>query len=694
MYDPFIHYRRTYLNAAETTWQSNTPEKLATERFRIATGFHYGQRDIIEQLVQGKRLLVIQRTGWGKSLCYQVASLYYPHLTLVFSPLKALMRDQCQRCNNIYAIPAAIVSSEFSIEENRSTLAQAVDGHFKILFIAPERLDNADWQSYVPNMRISMIVIDEAHCISTWGHDFRPHYQRIVHLLKALPNNIPVLALTATANRRVEEDVLQQISSGAQVIRGTLHRPNLNLNVEYLHRDQEKLAYLAELLSRIPGTGIIYTATKQDAEMVATFLQQQGIQAEYYHAAREESVRQDIEQKLMANHYKVVCSTNALGMGIDKADIRFIIHYQIPGSPIHYYQEIGRAGRDGKVAWCILLYDLSDLAIQEYFIRTAKPEGKCYESILSLLRIVPQGLHDLMRATGYAQSVVQNVLTDLEEQRLVERNLKARTYTAVPRLGQVDFSAYDIVRDQKLRELSHIQDYAQLRSCYMEYLTTYLGDQDDYQCRTCGQCRASNFPLIRLSERMLNTAKGFLEEEFLPRIEKRGTEKRPIHEAGWSLSYHGTTRTGKLVRASKYEDAGPFAKSLVSRAVDVVRTRYPLEAIDGIVGVPPTRSGMLVETFARQVADLLGLEYLPILSKVRQTQEQKSLSNWLQKADNVKDAFVVYFPEQVAGRTLLLIDDIYDSGYMLREVGLTLMCAGAQAVYPLTITRTAHSDDQ
>ncbi len=673
--------------ALEVTWQSSPPEKLLKERFRISTGFHPGQRDIIEQLVQGKRLLVIQRTGWGKSLCYQVASLYYPHLTLVFSPLKALMRDQCQRCNNIYAIPAAIVSSEFSIEENRSTLARAVDGHFKILFIAPERLDNADWQSYVPNMRISMIVIDEAHCISTWGHDFRPHYQRIVHLLKALPNNIPVLALTATANRRVEEDVLQQISSGAQVIRGTMQRPNL-------YCDQEKLAFLAELLPRIPGTGIIYTATKHDAEMVASFLQQQGIQAEYYHAAREENVRQDIEQKLMANHYKVVCSTNALGMGIDKADMRFIIHYQIPGSPIHYYQEIGRAGRDGKVAWCILLYDPADLAIQEYFIRTAKPEGKCYETILSLLHIMPQGLHDLMRATGYAQSVVQNILAELEEQHLVERNLKEHTYTAIPRLGQVDFAAYDVVREQKQHELSDIQNYAQLRGCYMEYLTSYLGDQPGYSCRVCGYCRSSNFPHIRLSERTLRAATHFLEEEFLPRIEKRGTEKRPVHEAGWSLSYHGGSRIGKLVRASKYEDAGPFAQSLVSRAVEVVRTHYPLEEIEGIVSVPPTKSGMLVETFARQVADLSGIEYLALLTKVRQTQEQKSLSNWLQKAENVRDAFIVCSPEKVLGRTLLLIDDIYDSGYMLREVGLTLMQAGAKAVYPLTITRTAHSDDQ
>src|SRR5258707_2011548 len=545
------------------TWQSNSPEELLAERFHISTGFHPEQRDIIERLVQGQRVLAIQRTGWDKSLVYGVKSLYYPHLPLVFSPLKALIGAQCQRCNNVYPIPAAIVSSEFSQEENQTTLAQAVEGYFKILFIAPERLDNADWQSYVPEMRISMIVIDEAHCISTWGHDFRPHYQRIVRLLTALPKNMPVLALTATANQRVEDDVLQQIGAGAQVVRGTMQRPNLYLNVERLHRNHEQLAYLAALLPRCPGTGIIYTATKHDAEMVAAFLCQQGIQAEYYHSGREERIRQDVEKKLMANQYKGVCSTNALGMGIGKPDIRFIIHYQIPGSPIHYYQEIVRAGRDGKVAWCILLYDPADLDIQEHFIRTAKPEGKYYEFVLSLLRIVSQGLHDLMRASGYGQSVVQNILTDLEEQHLVERNHKDRTYEAVQTLRQADFSSNEPVREQNQRELSAIQDYAQLRNCYMEYLTTYLGDQATYQCRTCGNCPASNFPLNRLSATMLAAATSFLEEEFLPRIEKRGTEKHPVHEAGWSLSYYSSTRTGRLVRASKYEDAGPFVINLV-----------------------------------------------------------------------------------------------------------------------------------
>src|ERR1700730_15380579 len=287
------------------TWQSYPPEKLLAERFHITNGFHPEQRDIIEQLVQGKRVLAIQRTGWGKSLCYQLASLYYPHLTIVFSPLKALMRDQCQRCNNLYDIPAGIISSEFSRDENRATLAEAVEGRFKILFIAPERLDNADWQSSVPRMRISMIVIDEAHCISTWGHDFRPHYQRVVRLLTALPKNSPVLALTATANQRVEQDVLGQIGVGSQVIRGTMQRPNLYLQVERLQGDRQKLACLSDFLPRLPGTGIIYTATRHDAEMVAAFLQQQRIQAEYYHAGRGEDTRLLIEQNLMASQYRV-----------------------------------------------------------------------------------------------------------------------------------------------------------------------------------------------------------------------------------------------------------------------------------------------------------------------------------------------------------------------------------------------------
>ena len=678
------------------TWQSNPPEQLLKERFHINTGFHPGQRDIIEQLVQGKRLLVIQRTGWGKSLCYQMASLYYPHLTLVFSPLKALMRDQCQRCNDSYGIAAGIVSSEFSLQENRATLELAVEGKLSILFIAPERLDNADWQSSVPRMRISMIVIDEAHCISTWGHDFRPHYQRIVRLLSALPSTIPVLGLTATANTRVEQDVLEQIGAAARVIRGTMWRPNLYLNVVRVSGDWDKLCYLGEVLLLRTDTGIIYTATQRDAVMVATFLQKLGLKAEYYHADREENVRSEIEQNFMKNQYQVVCSTNALGMGIDKADVRYVVHYNVPPSPIHYYQEIGRAGRDGKIAWCILLYDPADLAIQEHLIGNDIPREKYYKLVLAVLSKNPRGLreYDILLKTGLPENALRTILAGLENQCLIEWKPDKRVYVAVNSEGRINMSSFDTVQAQKRQELDDIKYYAQLERCSMEYLTAYLGSESGYFCTVCGYCHKENFPVVSLSQRIQAVATHFLDEDFLPCIEQCKTENYLLHEAGWSLSYHGWSNIGKLVRASKYENAGPFSLSLANRAVELIKTRYPLNKINGIVSIPPTKSGLLVETFARRVANLLNLEYLSVLTKVRPTQEQKKLTNRAQKTENVKGAFSITNSQYIKGRVLLLIDDIYDSGCMLREASETLMKAGVEAVFPLTITRTLHSDNR
>jgi len=690
------------------TWQGNPPEQLLTEHFAIETGFHPGQREIIEQLVQGRRVLAIQRTGWGKSLCYQMASLYFPYLTIVFSPLKALMRDQCQRCNAV-GLGAGIISSDFSGEENRSTLEKARTGNFKILFIAPERLDNVEWQACVPEMRISMVVVDEAHCISTWGHDFRPHYRQIARLLLMLPTITSVLALTATANERVERDILQQIGDPL-VIRGSMQRPNLYVNVVRLNGDWEKLCYLGEVLPHRSDVGIVYTATQSSATMVATFLRLRGMKTEYYHAGREGNVRRRIEQELMANYYNVICSTTALGMGIDKPDIRFVIHYHVPPSPIHYYQEMGRAGRDGNLAWCILLYDPADIVIHEHLHLHAKPPEQQYNTVLSLLHSHVHGLseRDILLATGLSKLSVRNIIADLEEQSLIEANSRSRRYMAcipvssahdahdhkpIPSL-RVDFSSYAAIQQHKHTELLAMQEYAHGERCYMEYLIACLGDHANYRCGTCGYCCPQNFPPVKTSERIQLIVTKFLEEEFLPCIEMRYANDVVVHEAGWALAYHKGTPIGRLVSLSKYRRGGPFALGLVMRAVEIVRTRYPIQIIEGVVSVPPTQGSMLVEMFARQVAERLGIIYLPILVKARTTEKQKRLTNSLQKMTNVIDAFNVLSPDAIRGRTLLLIDDIFDSGYTLYEVGKALMRTEARAVYPFTITRTAHSDDQ
>jgi ATP-dependent DNA helicase RecQ len=384
-------------------------------------------------------------------------------------------------------------------------------------------------------------------------------------------------------------------------------------------------------------------------------------------------------------------------MGIDKPDIRFVIHYHIPASPIHYYQEIGRAGRDGNISRCILLYDPEDLALQHHFIQGAKPSGKHYERVLALIRTGAQGwrMTELLRTTGLSRNAIQNILVDLEEQGLIKKDQSRGNgvYVSV-RLGTVDFSFYEKVRTQKQQELLDFQHYAQEKHCYMGYLTAYLGDFSGYHCGVCGNCQPENFRTVQISRELLETVTYFIEQIFLPRIEKHGSMRQPEHEAGWSLSYHGSTKIGRLVRASKYENAGPFAEELVMSAVEVVRTRYPISEIHGIVSVPPTISGNLVEDFARRVAARLGIPYIPALVKLRDTQEQKVCTNYVQKKENVKGAFAVREPSLVAGRVLLLLDDIYDSGYILREVGATLMKAGVRAVYPLTITRTLHSDEQ
>ena len=686
------------------TWQSHPPERLLAERFFISSGFHPRQREIIERLVHGQRVLAIQRTGRGKSLCYQMASLYYPHLTVVFSPLKALMRDQSQRCSEVYTIPSAILSSDFTAEENCTTLERAIAGTLKVLFITPERLGNALWQRVVSMLCISMVVIDEAHCISLWGHDFRPYYQRILSFIASLSDNVPILALTATANKRVEEDILQQIGP-AKVIRGVMNRPSLYLNVVRAFGDWEKLCYLKAVLQGRSDTGIIYAATQRDSEMIAAFLNTHGICAEYYHAGRDDETRQRVEQGLMSNQYRVVCSTNALGMGIDKLDIRFIIHYHLPASLIQYYQEIGRAGRDDNAAWCILLYDPADVEIQEHFIQSNQPSEQHYKAVWSLLAQKPLGLdeHTILLITGLSQILLRIVLVTFEQQRYIIFDSTNRIYklsntrssTAEHEFcfPSLDFSVSKSIQAQKLQELQDIRNYVQIEHCYMSYVTTYLGDRDVVDCGVCGICQKEHFPPIKPSERIQASVTHFLEREYVPVIERCTSNTVIIHENGWALSYHGTSYIGKLVSLSKYENGGPFALSLVVRAVEIVRTLYPVYSLQGIVHVPSTSGNTLVDVFAQQVASTLGLTYFPVLRKIRPTHKQKSLMNRVQKEANMKDAFGIQSATVVASRTLLLIDDIYDSGYTLREAAKMLIQAGAKAVYPLTITRTYHSDN-
>lgn len=662
------------------SYDASTLEQFLKEKFGFES-FRPGQLEAIQAVLSGQRVLLIQPTGWGKSLVYQMIAAL-KGLTVVLSPLKALMRDQVREAEK-YGLRAAWINSDQQPEEHVEILNKAAQGNVELLYIAPERIDNELWQKWFPKLPIRAIVVDEAHCISQWGHDFRPHYQRIVEVVKPLPPQTPVIAVTATATEEVQEDIIRQLGGEVRVIRGSLVRRNLHLKVIRVSSEAEKLAQVYRWVSAIEGTGIVYTATRASAESVASFLQEMGLNAVYYHSSLHGEAREAIERALMENAVKVVVSTNALGMGLNKPDIRFIIHAEIPGSLLSYYQEIGRAGRDGQPAFAVLLYHERDVDIQKHFIEASKPPLEHYERVYELLKTGVFSLHDLSLTTGYARQALQNILRDLEDQNLVAKiRVGSRwVYRATPSDGRPDLSWYEVIRNQKEVYLKAMLDYVHTSSCRLEYLCTYLGDKDVVPCQQCDNCLGEN--PVPIDAELLQKAISFTAN---PRLHL----KPHVYKDGRAIAYHGGTPLGEVVSKCKYETQQTFPDWVVDEAVQVVHKWWPQVAFDGVVAVPSTKSGDLVRDLASRIANKLGVPFLDVIYKTRPTEPQKTFTNKVQKRNNLKNAFGV--KGRVSG-TLLVIDDVMDSGVTLEEVGKALEKAGAQTLYALTLTKTRHSDD-
>lgn len=659
--------------------------------------FYDEQWETIQLLFEGRRVLMIEKTGYGKSLCFQFPATQFSGLTIIFSPLIALMRDQVKSLVKS-GISAKYINSEQSREENSATIQDALNGELKILYIAPERQENQEWIDATRKMNLSMIVIDEAHTISVWGHDFRPAFRRIVNLVQILPGHFPILAVTATATRRVQEDIEKQIKGDLVSIRGELMRANFKLYVIKVSSEDEKFLWLAENLNKIAGNGLIYTGTRVNTEIYSRWLDFLNMDVTEYNAGIDGETRKQIENGLMNNKWKAVISTNALGMGIDKPDIRFIIHTQIPASPIHYYQEIGRAGRDGEPATIILFYNNTkdekdieeDYKLPKSFIDGGRPGSKNYQKVIDAIKEEPLGERQLMKATNLKQTQIRVIKEDLIDQKIIKEAIygKSKKYEYQFNAPELNTELFEELRNLKVQELNSMVDYVNIKTSRMAYLCEYLGDKSIINIENCDNTNLKAFDLNY--EQVTINKLGYFRENYFPKI-CLGNNYSNIVD-GVAASYYGVTNVGSAIHRCKYQDGGDFPDFLLRLTLRAFRKRYGQENFDLLVYVPPTESGDLVKNFAEKISRILKIPISHKLVKAGFTKPQKIFQNGYLKADNVKDMFKFLNESEVKGKSIILFDDILDSGATIKEIGKMFTKLGAVKVAPIVIAKTVGGD--
>ena len=689
------------------TYDSSHALELLRRGSNIPTAvFRNGQEEAIRHIVEGgTRLLVVQKTGWGKSFVYFIANKLLREAghgpAILISPLLALMRNQIAAAQRI-GIRAATINSDNQTDWDEIEAGVRRDD-VDILLISPERLANERFRGQVLARvaeRISLLVIDEAHCISDWGHDFRPHYRLLERIIRTLPRNLRLLATTATANDRVMKDLTEILGPQLEISKGDLNRPSLKLQTIRLPNQAERLAWLAEHIPILTGHGIIYTLTIRDAVQVAEWLKSRGLIVESYTGETGER-RAEIEQALLENRVKALVATTALGMGFDKPDLAFVVHYQVPGSVVAYYQQVGRAGRALDSAYGILLSGAEDTDITDYFIESAFPTREEAAKVLDAIEREPSGLSipELLGRINLSKRRIQTTidLLSLESPAPIVK-LDSKWQLTTTSLSDSFWQRTKRLTDLRREEQQQMQEYVRLKSGHMEFLIRAL---DGFP----GQVSTPPLPDLETQPDpvLVQQAISFLRATSLdiearkmwpsgglPRYRVKG--KIPIEhqfQTGKALCVWGDSGWGQLVRQGKYKD-GRFADELVEACASMIRGWNPKPLPTWITCVPSLRHPKLVPDFSQQLANKLNLPFRVALKKTDDRPEQKTMANSTQQARNIDGAFALD-EQQVLTGSVLLIDDMVDSRWTFTVVSWLLLTHGIDNVFPVALSLTGHS---
>jgi ATP-dependent DNA helicase RecQ len=662
--------------------------------------FREGQEEAIRHIVEGRgRLLVVQRTGWGKSFVYFIATKLLREggegPALLVSPLLALMRNQIVAAERM-GVRAVTINSD-NRDDWTDVEAAIQRNEVDILLISPERLANERFRTEVlagVAARIALLVIDEAHCISDWGHDFRPHYRLLERIVRTLPPNLRLLATTATANNRVMDDLRAVLGPNLDVSRGDLNRPSLALQSMRLPSQAERLAWLAEQVPLLRGHGIIYTLTVRDAVQVADWLRSRGVDVESYTGETGDR-RAELEQALLDNRVKALVATTALGMGFDKPDLAFVIHYQTPGSVVAYYQQVGRAGRALDAAYGLLLSGEEESDITDYFIESAFPTRQEVQWVLEALEDERRGLSvpELLGRVNLSMGRIEKTfaLLSLESPAPIAKQGTKWQLTAAT-LSEAFWERAGRLTELRQEEQCQMQEYVGLASGHMAFLIRALdGEPSELQAPALPVLPATADPAL------VREAVAFLRRTSLP-IEPRkqwpaggmpqyGTTGRiaPEHQPkpGKALCIWGDAGWGGMVRQGKYHDRH-FADELVGACVALVREWNPQPAPVWTTCIPSLRHPDLVPNFARRLGAALNLPFVAALEKVDDRPEQKTMANSTQQARNIDGSLAVRTQALSAG-PVLLVDDMVDSRWTLTVAAWLLRAHGSGEVFPLAL---------